>query len=72
MQVSVFGDMISVKNMKEILKQLDDDNYLIVDKFKNLAIMKRDYFSGTGTFIDFYLEEIRFYKGTEEPIDEED
>lgn len=44
MQIPVYGNVISVKRLKEILNELDDDLYLIPNDYKHLSILKLSYF----------------------------
>lgn len=44
MQFPVIGDMISVKNLKECLNQLDDNDYIKPGFDSNLVIIKLEYF----------------------------
>ena len=78
MQVPVYGNMISVKNLKKCLSQLNDDRYLIVDKYGNLAICKIEKFENGNIkelkskfLINFYSEEIMSQENFKENLKSE-
>lgn len=65
MQFPVYGDMISVKNLKECLNQLDDNDRLLSDKLGSLLICKLEKFDNGNLkdvkierVINFFYEEI--------------
>lgn len=65
MQVPVYGNVISIKRLKELLNELDDDLYLIPNDYKHLSILKLTYFENgnlkdvlSDSTIHLYSEEI--------------
>lgn len=60
MQVPVYGDMISVKNLKKCLEGLDDDMYLLPTKYGDLCICKLEKFTGQfeGRLKDIKIENV--------------
>lgn len=65
MQIPVYGNVISVKRLKELLNELDDDLYLIPNDYKHLSILKLTYFENgnlkdvlSDSMIHLFTEEI--------------
>ena len=81
MQIPVYGNVISIKNLKKCLEELDENDYLLVDDHKNLAICKLEYFPKerggrlkevkSDHIINFFSEEILLTKNYLESLEED-
>ena len=72
MQLPLIGNGITVKNLKNIINQLDDSTILSVDNHKNLVVLEKDRIYESDTYIDLYYEEVRSYKALREAMKDDD
>lgn len=71
MQLPLIGNGILVKNLKNILNKLNDEQIISVDLNKNLVVLKKEKLYESDTYICLYREELRSYTDLRKELENE-